>query len=139
MKTSSTDLRWLGAVCELHFPATRKANLPAAAIPATADAYYYYRQGREQAGRNEFSEALRSLNHAPQLDPQRATSYNARGYVCLRLQSFAKAIVDFSDAIRLRPDYTNAYQNRAIARRHLGDAKGAVADRQRAAEFADRH
>jgi hypothetical protein len=26
--------------------------------------------------------------------------------------------VEFAEAIRLRPDYANAYQNRAVARRH---------------------
>jgi tetratricopeptide (TPR) repeat protein len=101
----------------------------------TLGATYYYKLGREQAGRNDFQEALRSLNQAIELDPQRATSYNARGYVYLRVQSYANAIVEFSEAIRLRPDYTNAYQNRAAARRHAGDEKGAAEDIRRATEL----
>jgi hypothetical protein len=36
----------------------------------------------------------------------------------LRPQSYGNAIVEFAEAIRLRPDYANAYQNRAVARRH---------------------
>ncbi len=120
MKMSSTaTLRWLGAAC-------------------AADAGYYYKLGREQADRNQLWEALRSLNRAVELDPQRATSYNARGYVYLRLQSYANAAVEFSDAIRLRPDYVNAYQNRAIARRRLGDEEGAAADSRKAAELEHR-
>src|ERR1039458_441040 len=121
-------------------PAVPKATPPppAAAIPATADAGYYYKLGREQAGRNDLWGALRSLNRAIELDPQRATSYNARGYVYLGLQSFANAIVDFSNAIRLRPDYTNAYRNRAIARQHVGDEKGAAEDKRKAAELENR-
>jgi tetratricopeptide (TPR) repeat protein len=159
MKMSSTaTLKWLGAVCELDLPAAPKAlppppapkatpppavpkatpPPPAAAIPATADAGYYYKLGREQAGRNDLWGALRSLNRAIELDPQRATSYNARGYVYLRLQSFANAIVEFSNAIRLRPDYTNAYRNRAIARQHVGDEKGAAEDNRKAAELENR-
>jgi Flp pilus assembly protein TadD len=55
------------------------------------------------------------------------------------LHSFANAIVEFSSAIRLRPNYTNAYQNRAIARRHLGDEEGAAEDDRRAAELAKSH
>jgi hypothetical protein len=153
MKVSSTaTLKWLGAACELDSPAAPQAAAPeaaappvaapkampppaAAAAPATADAGYYYKMGQEQVGRNDFWGALRSLNRAIELDPQRALSYNARGYVYLRLQSFANAIVEFSNAIRLRPDYANAYRNRAIARKHLGDEKGAAADNRTAAEL----
>lgn len=166
---STATLKWLGAVCELDSPAAPKAAAPqatpppavpkaaappatpppavpkaipppaAAAIPGTADASYYYKLGIEQAGKNDFWGALRSLNRAVELDPKRATSYNARGYVYLRLQSFANAIVEFSNAIRLRPDYANAYRNRAIARRRSGDPEGATADDRKAAEYENRH
>jgi hypothetical protein len=150
MKMSSTaTLRWLGAVCELNFPATPKATPPpavpkatppsaAAAIPAAADAGYYYKLGREQTGKNDLWGALRSLNRAIDLDPKSAPSYNARGYAYLRLQSFANAIIEFSEAIRLRPDYKNAFRNRAIARQHMGDEKGAAADNRKAAELESR-
>ena len=146
MKVSSTaTLKWLGAACGLDLPAAPPAAAPKAtppqadaAVPANAGAGYYYKLGQEQAGRNDFWGALRSLNRAIELDPERALSYNARGYVYLRLQSFANAIVEFSSAIRLRPDYANAYRNRAIARQHLGDEKGAAADNQTAAELEKR-
>jgi hypothetical protein len=150
MKMSSTAiLKWLGADCELSLPAAPQATSPPAipraapppapaAIPATADAGHYYKLGKAQAGRNDLRGALRSLNRAIELDPRRATSYNARGYVYLRLRNFANAIVEFSNAIRLRPDYANAYRNRAIARRHSGDEKGAAADSRTAAELEKR-
>jgi len=105
---------------------------------APLDAAYYYKLGREQTARNDLREALRSLGRAIELDPRRDRTYNARGYVYLRLQNFANAIADFSDAIRLRPDYANAYRNRAIARRHAGDEQGAAADSRRAAELENR-
>jgi len=147
MKMSSTaTLKWLGAACELNPPAAPQAAVPQAApppapaaIPATADAGYYYKLGKEQADRNDLWGAIRSLNRAIELDPQRATSYNARGYVYLRLQSFANAILEFSSAIRLRPDYANAYRNRAIARQHMGDEKGAAEDNRKAAELDNLH
>ena len=110
----------------------------AAATPATADAGYYYKLGREQVDRNDLWGALRSLSRAIELDPQRATSYNARGYVYLRLRNFANAIVEFSSAIRLRPEYANAYRNRAIARQRMGDAEGAAEDNRKAAELEKR-
>jgi hypothetical protein len=149
--SSTATLKWLGAVCDLDLPAAPQGATPPAppvvAAPAAppapsdapppADAGYYYKLGKEQADRNDFWEALGSLNRAIELDPRSATSYNARGYVYLRLQSFANAIVEFSSAIRLRPNYANAYRNRAIARRHLGDEAGAADDNRRAAELAN--
>lgn len=150
--SSTATLKWLGAICELDLPAApqvatqptapvaRAQAPPAAAAPSAtpppADAGYYYRLGKEQAERNDFWGALRSLNRALEIDPQSALAYNARGYVYLRLQSFANAVVEFSNAIRLRPDYANAYQNRAIARRRLGDKEGAAEDDRKAAELA---
>jgi len=141
MEMSSTaTLRWLGAACEGEPPVAPRAAQPQAraAIPATGDAVVYYKLGREQTARNDFWAALKSLNRAIELDPGRAIFYNARGYAYLRLQRFANAVVDFSEAIRWQPDYANAYQNRAIARRHLGEVKAADADRQMAAEIGKR-
>jgi hypothetical protein len=137
--TSIAALRWLGEDCQLDLRAAPKPAPPpppAATKPATENAADYYKQGREQTARNDLWAALRSLNRAIELDPQAAKSYNARGYVYLRLQKYANAIVEFSSAIRLRPDYANAYQNRAIARRHLGDQDGAAADDLKAAALA---
>jgi tetratricopeptide (TPR) repeat protein len=133
--SSTATLQWLGAVCELDQPAASQGATPPA-TPSPADAGYYYKLGKEQAGRDDFWGALRSLNRAIEMDPRSAPSYNARGYVYLRLQSFANAIVEFSNAIRLRANYANAYRNRAIARRHLGDEAGAAEDDRRAAELA---
>jgi Flp pilus assembly protein TadD len=131
MKLESTaTLRWLGAVCDLK--AAAKPEAPKVEAPAN-DPGYYYKLGKEQTARSDFWGALKSLNRAIELDPQRAIFYNARGYAYLRLGSFANAVVDFSDAIRLRPDYGNAYQNRAIARRHMGEQQAAEEDEKKAA------
>ena len=48
-----------------------------------------------------------------------ATAYNARGYVYLLKRDYEHALADFNDAIRLKPDYANAFQNRAIAQKAL--------------------
>lgn len=150
LKMSSTaELKWLGAACDPNPPAApvpeaavpkaptpKLAVPPAPAVPAREDAGSYYQLAKEQTGRNDFLGAIKSLNRAIDLDPRNAAAHNARGYAYLRLRKFANAAVDFSAAIRLRPDYANAYQNRAIAERRLGDEKAAAADARKAAELA---
>jgi len=41
---------------------------------------------------------------------------------------FAQAIMDFTEAIRLRPDYAEAYYNRGLAYGEIGNMKSAIAD-----------
>ena len=42
------------------------------------------------------------------------------------------AIADYTQAIRLKPDYADAYFNRGIAKYALGDKQGAIADLKQA-------
>jgi hypothetical protein len=51
-------------------------------------------------------------------------------------KSYALAILDFTEAIRLNPLYGNAYRNRASARRHSGDQAGADSDQAEAARLS---
>lgn len=46
--------------------------------------------------------------------------------------NFPRAIELFNQALSLKPDLANAYLSRGIARYHLGDRQGAIADSQQA-------
>jgi tetratricopeptide (TPR) repeat protein len=51
------------------------------------------------------------------------------------LGEFQGAIADYSEALRINPNYGAAYQNRGVARRDSGDKPGAIQDFQKAADL----
>lgn len=57
-----------------------------------------------------------------------ATDYYNQGLAKNRLGQYEAAIVDYDNAIRLKPDYAFAYNNRGVAKYYLGQYKAAIAD-----------
>jgi regulator of sirC expression with transglutaminase-like and TPR domain len=57
-------------------------------------------------------------------------SYKLRGSIYNDIKQYQKALADFNEAIRLKPDDKDAYINRGFAKDMLGDAAGAAADRE---------
>ena len=47
------------------------------------------------------------------------------------------AIADFTKALEINPQYTNAYANRGVSKYFLGDLKGACDDWRKAADLGD--
>ena len=47
------------------------------------------------------------------------------------------AIVDYDEAIRLKPDYAGAYYNRGNAKKELGQIQEAILDLKTALELAE--
>jgi tetratricopeptide (TPR) repeat protein len=54
--------------------------------------------------------------------------YNARGFAYYLEHDYQRALVDLDEAIRLNPQYLNAYQNRSRSRKAAGDTQGSAAD-----------
>jgi tetratricopeptide (TPR) repeat protein len=114
-------------------PARVQRSAPSAAQQANAQ--QLVQQGRELIQKDQFTQALGPLDRAIDTDPWSAPAYNLRGYAHLRLFQFDQAVSDCSEAIRLQPNFLNAYENRASARRHKGDNVGAQQDARKVSDL----
>ncbi|HLI13677.1 MAG TPA: tetratricopeptide repeat protein [Alphaproteobacteria bacterium] len=88
--------------------------------------------GREAQARGEVDEAIRLYTEAIEtgsLGPENlAIVHNNRGIAYWSKGDFDKALVDYSAAIKLRPDYVAAYDNRGVVYRDLGQTDKEIAD-----------
>lgn len=66
-----------------------------------------------------------------------ARYYRQRGHLAYRVGDFALALVDFDLAIDLDPNFSDAYIDRAIVFRRMGDLKHALADIAQAKRIDD--
>ena len=93
-------------------------------------ASFYFDQGDYQGALADYSAAL---SFAPQVAPAHATKrrsayFNDRAITYVRLGKMTEAISDASEAIRLRPNHPDYYQNRSNMYRRLGMTEAATAD-----------
>ncbi len=62
-------------------------------------------------------------------------AFNNRGLALYEKEDYARAIEDFTEAIRLDGKLARAYYNRALAHLQRGDEDAAGADRERALQL----
>jgi tetratricopeptide (TPR) repeat protein len=99
------------------------------AIKLNPDSFMpYHERAVCEARLKDDDRAFDDYNKALSLAPGYAFSLNGRGVIYLHRKEYQKAIPDFNEAIRLNPKWVQPYQNRASARKALGDSAGANAD-----------
>jgi Caspase domain/Tetratricopeptide repeat len=74
------------------------------------------------------SEELRGLDERVRRNTRDAVAFYRRGQFYARYSQFTRAISDFDEAIRLKPDDPEALNNRCWARTMLGDTTKALQD-----------
>ena len=81
--------------------------------------------------------AIEDLARAVQLEPESAETHFLLGGALYIKGEFDRSIASYNEAIRLRPDYTEAYLQRGTAREENGDPQGAGEDREMAARLKE--
>jgi tetratricopeptide (TPR) repeat protein len=79
----------------------------------------------------KFDEAAKAADQAITLDWRGPGNFFVRGLMHARMNRFDLAVSDYSEALRLKPDFELAYFARSFAFSKLGKAKEAAADRAR--------
>jgi protein O-mannosyl-transferase len=101
--------------------------------PVYAHAYYnrgivYYTLGQKQLALEDFKQAIRIIPN----NPNYAEAYNNLGVTYTDLGHHQLAIENYAEAIRLRPDYAEAWNNRAFVYLSTKNMESGCRDAQKA-------
>ena len=87
-----------------------------------------FEKGKALMKEGKFSEALTFLNGAIESDNGNYEALNARGVVYYELKEYPSALLDYEQALKLKPDYYRPYYNRALLKVAQNDGDGALKD-----------
>ncbi|NNU33548.1 tetratricopeptide repeat protein [Mucilaginibacter sp. S1162] len=83
----------------------------------------------------DYKGAIADLKKALAINPNDAVAYVNLGNSYIFSANYGTAIQYYNEAIKLNPDYANAYNTRGIAKYFYGDKKGACVDINKAASL----
>lgn len=96
---------------------------------------YFYWRGRDCIIEGKYREAIESLNMLLRVETKAYEGYFLRGVAKYNLDDLPGALADFTAAVTESPNYTLAYQYRAITRSRMGQYQEALMDFDRAIEL----
>jgi tetratricopeptide (TPR) repeat protein len=108
--------------------------LATASTRAESEADRLVYQGIDELKARNLDTAIEKFSQAIEKDPKEWSAYNNRGLAYKDKKEFEKAIADFGQVLRLKPDWS-AYYNRGIAYYEKGDRDRAIADANKALEL----
>ncbi len=95
---------------------------------AAAAAQTHFASGLRAAQLGHLDQAAKEFEEAAWLDPEDAEVQFNLGTSYLSMGLFEQALINFSNAVRLRPDMPDAWGNRAVAHAALGEDGKSQAD-----------
>ena len=106
--------------------------------PVYAHAYYnrgitYYILGQKQLALNDFKETIRTIPKIPKF----VAAYNNIGVTYSDLGQYQSAVESLSEAIRIKPDYADAWNNRANIYLKHDDKISGCRDAKKACEMGN--
>src|SRR2546423_1250590 len=115
-------------------PQCSNARRPAAVYANDAkSANEFLKRGDDAFDGGNCNQAIAAYSRALALNPNYAEAYNNRAYTYMRMHSYASALQDLDQALRIRPDYIHALMNRGDIHNYYfdQDRKEAIADYDR--------
>jgi Flp pilus assembly protein TadD len=85
-------------------------------------------QGRALLREGKSREALTALNQAVEADADNADAFNTRGVAYFELKEYSNALLDYEQALKLKPNFYRPYYNRALLKTSQGDVQAALSD-----------
>jgi tetratricopeptide (TPR) repeat protein len=87
----------------------------------------YFERGRIHAIMNDSIAALNDFNKVIEIDKFSSIGWSVRGMMNLKMNKYKESISDFDEALLLE-DRAGDHINRALAKYHVNDLRGAMAD-----------
>jgi len=93
----------------------------------------FYNDAKLKSAAGEYLESIKLYTKAIENYPTednylKAEAYYNRGINKRNLDNFTGAISDYTEALKLRPDYVKAFNNRGYAKMQIDDYNGAISD-----------
>jgi tetratricopeptide (TPR) repeat protein len=79
----------------------------------------FFLKGKALIGKSEYSEALRELNKALEIDPNHFQALSSKGYVLMETGSYKDAIETFLEAKKINPNDEGSYINLGVTYNNL--------------------